>query len=232
MDSSVLFVIFLFGAVLVGALVIVSNIVSPDPVPVVVNESNRTIVIYSVILESNGDDIDYILRNESNLLLRGKMRRGGMERYDAIPANASLTLEGYGAGYYWNITICNASVNLTRCAVMLDVKANDYRVFLGLDSISVNASGGVVREPLICYRWGSSVMNVRMDLNESDIPIEWKDRLDKCFSAESVHGLMNFPVEIVRNPHREVSAPLSLVVMDRERMGYAPIGVREDYRYI
>lgn len=220
-----------FWLILIFILVVVVGVVlyvtAPDTVPVnsTVNASN--VSLFRVFVSSNFP-VDYSLVNVSGgLVASGVLRSGVLDSVYDVPNGSLLNLSGWGSSYYWNSSLCNVSVDDTRCSIAVHRKALDYSLVLYPDSFALNFDSGVLQSPIVCFAWSFGMDNVLMDFPSTTVPSVLFRRVDACFQLPDVVVSRSFRFYPRFNSlYLSTPVDLRIFVYDFEREGFLNVGLR------
>lgn len=220
------FLLFVLLAVAVIMLVIFLHGKS-EPELVLLNVSGN-VSYFNITVSSNAlSSVDYVLYNDSALLVSGVLFPNFFEEFHGVPENSSVNLSGWSGEYYFNSTSCNITRNKMDCRLGLKLKANDYLLSLSSSDVVVDAGNGSIQSPIICFDEETNVVNVLMDLSYAPIPQEWVKQVDFCYSVgHDITGRMVFPIVVKKNPFRNETDVLKILVLDYEVTGHNAIGNR------
>jgi hypothetical protein len=218
------FLVFVCLAVAVIMLVIFLHGRS-EPVVVPLNVSGN-ITYFNITVSSNAlSNINYVLFNDSALLVSGVLFPRFFEEFHGVPENSSVNLSGWSNEYYFNATACNITRNKMDCRVGLKLKALDYSLSLSSSELVVDAGNASVQLPIICWDEETNVVNVLMDLPNAPVPTNLSKVVDFCyFVGHDITGRVIFPIIIRKNIFRNESDILRVIVRDAEIMGKNNIG--------
>ena len=228
MENKILPIIIIGGIVIAILLILVYVNVTEKPAPKFNTSSNVNITYFSIMLESNADTkISYILSNSTQMLMRGTITKGIIEQYKNIPENQTVNLTGYSENYYYNTTICNITENNQVCSILLKKKALNFTAVLTNESLFIKTDNQTIQNPTICFAWRTNVVNLNMNLFQIDKPFGYSQLVDKCFLSDDINQDTNFTLDIIRNPHYNLTELLKVKIIDSEEKGYKNIGEKE-----
>lgn len=189
---------------------------------------NVSVVFFNVSVGSNAvGRVDYVLRNESSVFVRGSLFSGVLEFYrGGVPNGSNVYLSAWSDSYYWNEVVCNVSFNDFPCNVSLKLKASNYSVGFNGSVLVLDTGGfGVLQSPLICVSERANVKNVILNLNSAPVPVDLKKSFDFCYKIErDVIGRREFLVDVHKNEFYNVSDVLVFLVRDYEKDSFKNVG--------
>jgi hypothetical protein len=225
------FLVFILLLVLLVVVVFVIIFLKGVDEPEVVSV-NVTGVLFNVSILSDADGrVDYVLRNESGVLLRGGLFPDVLEFYRGGVLNGSLVwLSASSDNFYWNEVVCNVSFENFPCNVSLKRKALGYSVVFNGSELVVdtNEVGAVLQNPIICISEKANVQNVILNLDTVPVPSDLKKSYDFCYKVgQDIIGRRVFSVDVHKNEFYNVSDVLVVLVRDYEKSSFQNIGDRQ-----
>lgn len=221
---------FLIGVVIIvaiGTFLYVSDHKSLD----VKNDSNITqnVSYFVFYVESNAlGTVSYELDNSSTVLMSGLLFPNAVEEYTPMVANASIVnLSIWSDEYYFNVSSCNISMNLSHCRTDVFRKALNYSLSFSEGNLSFSvSSGSVVQSPLICFFWGFNVLNVLVPFPRVPVPDDLKRDVSICYQSPSIFNDSIVPVDIHFRPTVNDSGNVFVCVRDYEVGSHKNIGTK------
>jgi hypothetical protein len=213
--------------ILVVIVGVVLYVTAPSDVPLNSTLNSSNVSLFRVFVSSNFP-VDYSLVNTSGVVVAsGLLRDGVLDSVYDVPNGSLLNLSGWGSSYYWNMSLCNVSVDDTRCSISVSRKAFDYSLVLYPDSFSVNFASGVLQSPIACFAWSFGLDNILMDFPSTPIPGVLYRRVDACYQLPDVSSSQSFRFYPRFNKlYLDVPVSLSVFVYDYEKDGFDNVGLR------
>jgi hypothetical protein len=227
------FVLVFVFLVLVFVVVGLLNVFSK---PVVVQEQNLSeefVPSYRFLLSSNVagfEDAGFDVSFNGSFLVQGLMKMGAIEEFkQGVKANSTIVFRAWSDSYYSSIRNCTVSQEGYICSVNLSKKALYYNISLDTSYLGLVLDGeGLIRKPVICFGWGSSVADVRLSLPIAPKVAGFERLVDVCYDAGDVNLTTYYPLDFRRNEfYTGTPTSLSVFVFDTdglESVGAKPIG--------
>lgn len=190
---------------------------APKEEPVVPMNSSMNVSVFDAFLVFNASSqVRFTVSNGTIVLARGVSVPGAVESVKDISNGTVVFVEYYGIDYYWGSMPCNVSLNLTTCRFNPLLKA-DYNLVSSNGYLYFNISnGGIVQSPIVCVKYHSGLLNVRMSLPLVSKPDDLKSYYDLCYGSQTIGYSRSLPYVLVRNPLVNVSGNVTFLVRDRD----------------